>query len=139
MLKIAKEPVRFFWPVKYTQPDPNNSGRHLTQTFEGQFVLVGNDEWLEILENTVRAKDGMLREVDPMSMEEFQAETAASMRRIFVGWKEGDIQDEDGRPVPVNDETMNYLLNIAGMSAAISAAYQDARSGGANSKARKKT
>lgn len=136
MLKIAKDPVEFYWPVKVQEPDQNKPGQHVSREFLGKFVMVPNDKFIAMTGALDNARQGLASEFSANNIDALIEQDKQFVKGYFLGWKEGEIKDADGQDVPVSDDNIDFLLNIPGMSMAIQEAYNRARRGDA---ARKKT
>ena len=49
---------------------------------------------------------------------------------VWIGWKDGDFQNEDGTPLPFNEENRRMLLAIPSVRTAVQLAYYEASLGG---------
>lgn len=138
MFQIAEQPITFIWPIDYVRPDPVYAGKHQHIRFDGKFALIDNDAWMSINSRLATARERLSQNPSEENIADLMREDRDAVKEIFLGWDEGQIKDSEGQDVPCNDGTIDYILNLAGMTQAISKAYSDARTG-TPSKARKKT
>ena len=98
----------YFWPVSVQIP--SNGGTFEKQVFDGEFKRMTDSRLKEI-----RAKV----EADEMTDADF-------VREVMVGWK--GVTD-DGVDVPFSQSTLDQLLEIPGVSAAVVVSVIESLSG----------
>jgi hypothetical protein len=94
------------WPVRVDLGDGN--GAELSEPIGFRFEILPNDEYVALV-----ARGGM----------------AEVLRRAVRGWREDQVEGEDGQPLAFGPENLNKLLLMPRVNAAIVAAYFDAARG----------
>lgn len=129
MFKLSHE-VIFSWPVKVIEPDPSKAGRLLEHVFEATFAIVAPE--------TNRARDDerkaiLARMVGDTPIDELKAiekeldeHDFSTLKTYLRGWSK--IADDDGRPIPFNDDTLREVYAHARVKNALIRAYQEALS-----------
>lgn len=104
MFKLLQNP-EFTHTVKVLTPV---NGGHETQTFQGRFRVISITESDQ--HNTLTAEG-----------------TKTYLREIFVGWD--GVTDDQGEPVPFNDETRDRLIDVPFVRVALLETYNAAMMG----------
>jgi len=108
--KKSQAVTEFLWPVSVDVP---TQGKHQTSIFNGRFrIPVGEDATAIIDEIT----GGQIDEI-------------ALCKKVWVGWQEGHVQDEDGSPLPETQDNIDYFLQLPYFRRGLIRAYVDAQAG----------
>ena len=97
----------FTWPVQVAVP--GDGGKHRTETFQARFREIDQDRLNEILADTEGAVD------------------AALLTEIVIGWE--GVRDEHKDEVPFDTETLELLIKVPYVRAAMAEAFMDAMTG----------
>lgn len=109
MAKISfSSDLTFSWPVTVCLPQ---DGDFTEVTFTGQFQAISDVEWVDT--------------GDAETASAHIANDIARLKRVFVGWPEGEIETPDG-PFPPTPQNIDMLLNQRPYRMAISEAYMAA-------------
>ena len=90
-LKIVETPSSYTWPC--IAHIPRDGGEFTKARFKLEFAMLGQAEIDRVLAAGPAAADPDL------------------MRRVIVGWPQGEICDEQGNPLPFSDENKEKLLD----------------------------
>ena len=107
MFTIVKKPT-YAWNVDVNIPDPLKPGRWKTHTFIGHFKKLGDSEFRERLD--------ALTDKDLHPAERYQRENDF-LAEVLVNWE--GIADEDGTPLPLTVETLDAVLEMTEVRAAL--------------------
>ncbi len=129
MFKLSRE-ITFPWPVKVIEPDPSKAGRLIEHVFEATFAIVDpeisrarGDERKAILARML--DDTPIDELKAIQ-EELDEHDFSTLKTYLRGWSK--IADDDGRPIPFNDDTLREVYAHARVKNALVRAYQEALS-----------
>lgn len=90
-------------------PVPQEDGTFKTESFDGMFEVIGQDE------------------IDTMMTTHLANFDAVLVRRVLKGWDR--VKDADGELVPFSDKALDDVLRVPYQRAAISRAYTEVLSG----------
>lgn len=96
-----------YWYPVTIEMTAKEGGRKQKFTFEAEFNRIAQDEITELFRT--RGED------------ESPLKDAEVLERVFVGWR--DVQDAAGRPLEVNPENREQLLNRFPVSACVVKAF----------------
>jgi hypothetical protein len=108
--KVSKLVSEYKWPTKVQVP---NNGKYDVILFTGIYRKPNEEERAQIAEDL---RGGSL-DLNDLA------------RRIFAGWEDGQVQDEDGEPLPATPENVARLLADDDVRDAVIAAYTESRQG----------
>lgn len=117
---IAPE-ASFEATVSYPQPLGDN--RYHTHKFKLRFAVRPASEGDKLRRDILSATEEI---EDP---EELRAYVVKQIGRIVIGWPDGEIGDEKGKPVPYSEEALAALLEVPGLAMRIMETYRLALDG----------
>lgn len=109
-------------------PQPKGNGNYHTHRFKLRFAVLPTAE-----------SDKLIREILTLPEEEqddpdaLRARLVKLLGRIVIGWPEGELGDEKGKPMAYGEKALAELLQVPGMLQRILETYQRAMSGPAKS------
>lgn len=106
----SKAVTEFHWPATIEVP---NDGRFETFVISARFRIPNEDESDSILQDIMQ---GQVNELE-------------LVRRIWVGWKEGHIEDDDGTPLPPTPENLEHFLRMPYFRRGLIRAYLESNAG----------
>lgn len=144
--KLSTELV-FPWPVTVLEPSHDEPGKLEEKTFTGVFALVSPEKakarddarkeigrQISALQGriaTARAEgdeatalDGVFEEITALEEKLSDHDTLAA-RDVFRGWKD-DLLDENGQPMPVNAESIDWVFSHTRVRSGLVRAYREA-------------
>lgn len=107
MFKLTDEKI-FEWPVEIFEPHPSQLGHKRGQKAVMLLKVIDDDAYDALDEEFKGDLNGFSR---------------ALSNAILVGWKEGEIADEDGQPIEFSDESKRQLLKLPYVREAITKSY----------------
>lgn len=100
----------FLWPVTVEVPA---NGKHQPHIFTARFSIPVGDEAKGIIDEIMGGQ------VDEISL----------CRRIWVGWQEGHIQEDDGSPLPETPDNIEHFIGLPYFRRGLIRAYVEAQAG----------
>lgn len=107
----------YWWPVEVKLPDPEKSGKVLTQSFEAQFEALPIDE--------AKALDRELQKMK--SAGEVEAHQAKLLKRVVKNWR--GVEADNGGDEPFTEAAFDQALRFAWFRAGCYQAYAGSLSG----------
>ena len=93
MFKLSNAVTEYSWPVQIEVP---RDGKFVVHQINGRF-RIPVDEDAEQIRDDLRA--GQVDEIE-------------LARRIFIGWDDGQVQDDDGSPLEPTEEAIGRLIRL---------------------------
>lgn len=104
--------TEYQWPVTVEVPD---NGRHRPHVFTGLFRIPVAEEAQELLASVRRG------EIDELDF----------CRRVWSGWADGHIQEDDGTPLPPTPDHIEFFVQLPYFRRGLIRAYLDSQAGAA--------
>ena len=127
MFRFVKS-LTFWWPVTVREPDPDQPGAMVEQSFEAQFRLI-DDARVKASRQARRAlMDRLTPDMSAGDIEaiqdEIDAHDRAALAEVLADWR--DICDGDGLPIPFSGPAFEELYGERRFRAALTRAYGEA-------------
>lgn len=110
MFSLKNAVTEYTWPVDVQVP---SDGKYLPYRFKGRFALLQGDDAGEVRE---MFRSGQFEELE-------------LTRRVFIGWPEGEVGDEEGNPLPPDADNIETMIQLPYVRKAILDAYIDSLQG----------
>jgi hypothetical protein len=102
--------TEFLWPVTVDVPV---AGKHVSHIFNARFAIPVGEEATTILDEIMGGQ------VDEIGL----------CRKIWVGWQEGHVQDEDGSPLPETPDNLEHFVSLPYFRRGLIRSYIEAQAG----------
>lgn len=110
MFKRSQAVTEYTWPVQIEVP---HGGKYLTHQIDGRF-RIPVDEDAESIRDELRS--GQVDEIE-------------LARRIFIGWADGHVQDDDGSNMEPTVENIEFFLRLPYFRRGVIRAFIDSNAG----------
>lgn len=127
-IKASNEP--FQWPVEVISVAEN--GTIETQRFKGLFHNISTSEYERLIED----QSAYVKALQENESTEGLLGERGTAERVWAGWPEGEIIDDDGEPLPSNAANIAKLLEVREVVQAVIAAWSEARDKSQKAKSR---
>ncbi len=116
MFKLSEIPETYDWTVTVKMP---HNGSYKKSTIKVTFNLLPHDERKNLMEQIEQASES--GDTEDAENDFFD--------KVFVGWVDGQIKDENGEDLQVNDDSKRQVLSISEVRKAIITGYFDSVTG----------
>lgn len=108
--KKSQAVTEFLWPVTVEVPA---NGKHQPHLFTGRFRIPVDEEAKQVLDEILSG----------------QVDEIALCRRVWIGWQEGHVQDEDGSPLPETPDNIEFFIQLPYFRRGLMRAYVESQAG----------
>lgn len=116
------------WTVKVSYPTENGGSK--TESFAGLFNRLSTSE----IEDLIQDNSAYVQALEANEPTDGLLSQRGMAERIWAGWPEGEILDDDGEPLASNSANISKLLEVPDVVQAVIAAWGESRDKSRSSK-----